>query len=815
VSRDFHRVQKGITLTGLTTDPVTEVEAGDIYFNETLQSFRGYSNGSWGSLGGGTTLDRVTQAHGFAVGDLLYLNGSTYALAKADASATSEVVGMVSRIIDGNTFELTTDGEVSGLTGLTAGAVYFLSESSAGDYTTTEPSVLGQVSLPVGVASSTTSMYVSVKRGVVVGGVNLRTNIALANNAVSNIQLISAYNAGEIAGWVFIDGSTNYRFYVSVPFAKKGDDTDYYVSPTYMGDTPPVGFSITVTSGGQVQVTMPNIPVYVGAYIDFAINAPAVGATLPLSIDSTLVNFTILKAKDSSGFVFQENGGTQIGSISDNSDFVFGKTAGGNAHTMYGRDGDPTGYQHTLNIRSSSAANSIFLNLGIYETGDYAWIQSLESDTGNPKPLKFFTGSTQAGEYSTTSAWTFGNTGSTATHITNGAQLRITDSSTVNGNTTLELRALDGSSIARTASITMDAASNANQGLYITASVGKLWFYNGAVNSAQVATTGAWTLGPSGNTSLLHEVNGNALRLRTNGSLRLMDGANSNWTDLYTSTASGAATLTIAPGGGSAKGTVTEAGAWTLGPSSTQLVHTINGAISFGYENSTFPSNAHIWRDTSDQMRFNATGGYVFSNDGNTTNYGTISTSGWNIGGAPASINTNDSTCYGLLRVEGNNPAATNGQLRVLRSSSTATNYLFNCASDVGGPNTVVFRVECDGDVVSATNSYTSDERAKKDIIPIQYGLNEILQLNPISFRWNHEDALETKSFSVATAQEVQAIMPEMVRDDGLECLNANGQTFQAKSLYAGEIMAVMVKAIQELKAKNDELEARIAILEA
>lgn len=83
------------------------------------------------------------------------------------------------------------------------------------------------------------------------------------------------------------------------------------------------------------------------------------------------------------------------------------------------------------------------------------------------------------------------------------------------------------------------------------------------------------------------------------------------------------------------------------------------------------------------------------------------------------------------------------------------------------------------------------------------------MQLQPISFRWNHEDETETKSFSVATAQEVQAIMPEMVRDDGLECVDAQGEKFQAKSLYAGEVMAVMVKAIQELSAKVTALEAK------
>jgi len=148
--------------------PASPVE-GMIRYNSETDSFEGYASDTWSGLGGGGTVDRVTQAsHGFVVGDVLWLNGSTYAKAKADAANTAEVVGMVSRVIDASSFEMTLSGEVSGLTGLVAGEVYFLSASTAGALTVTEPSVVGQVSLPVGVASSTTSLYVAPKRGVVV-----------------------------------------------------------------------------------------------------------------------------------------------------------------------------------------------------------------------------------------------------------------------------------------------------------------------------------------------------------------------------------------------------------------------------------------------------------------------------------------------------------------------------------------------------------------------------------------------------------------------------------------------------------------------
>lgn len=266
---------------------------GMIRYDTTASAFQGFDGTAWSSIGGATTIDRVTQAsHGFVAGDVLYMNGATYAKAKADVAATAEVVGMVSRVIDASTFELTICGEVSGLSGLIAGENYFLSAATAGALTAVEPSVVGQISLPMGVASSTTSFYVAVKRGAVVGGANLRTAIGLSNNATTNVQNVSAYHAGELTGWVEIVNTTaanSLKFFVRAAFAKNGAATDYNLSYQTTGDTPPAGFSMGVTAAGIITATLPNVSGFSSAYINFALNAPAVGTTLPLQIDSGLV----------------------------------------------------------------------------------------------------------------------------------------------------------------------------------------------------------------------------------------------------------------------------------------------------------------------------------------------------------------------------------------------------------------------------------------------------------------------------------------------------------------------------------------------
>jgi hypothetical protein len=274
------------------------------------------------AIGAGGTVDRISQiGHGFTAGQILYFDGVEYQLAQANTSPTAEIVGMVSRVIDVDTFELTLEGKIIDLSGLTAGEVYFLSSSVPGGITITEPTTIGYVSLPVGIAIATDVFYVRSSRGAVVGSTNARTEIALSNNTTTNVQDVSAYQAGELVGWVDINGTTDYKFFVSSPFVKNGAGTDYNISPQYVGDTPPVGFSMIITSGGTIRITLPNITGFVSAKIEYGLNVPAVGATFPLAIDSTLVQFSTLKAKDSNGFILQNSSGTQIASLDDSGNF--------------------------------------------------------------------------------------------------------------------------------------------------------------------------------------------------------------------------------------------------------------------------------------------------------------------------------------------------------------------------------------------------------------------------------------------------------------------------------------------------------------
>jgi hypothetical protein len=134
--------------------------------------------------------DRVEQTgHGFDVGDSLYVtSGGAYALALASTSnpEMAESVGMVSQVVDANTFDITFEGHIGGLSGLTSGGVYFLSPLIPGKKTLTKPNGLS-IAKPMMVALNETE-------GIVVnyvGYVSLANATDAARYFVPNAKTIT------------------------------------------------------------------------------------------------------------------------------------------------------------------------------------------------------------------------------------------------------------------------------------------------------------------------------------------------------------------------------------------------------------------------------------------------------------------------------------------------------------------------------------------------------------------------------------------------------------------------------------------------
>jgi hypothetical protein len=96
----------------------------------------------------------------------------------------------------------------------------------------------------------------------------------------------------------------------------------------------------------------------------------------------------------------------------------------------------------------------------------------------------------------------------------------------------------------------------------------------------------------------------------------------------------------------------------------------------------------------------------------------------------------------------------------------------------------------------------TSDARLKTAIQPLQYGLKEILQLNPVRYNWIEHPVTGGKIGLIA--QEVKKIVPEVVvGDEEKEKLGMN---------YA-ELVPVLINAVKEQEKQIESIAAEIKVL--
>ena len=109
----------------------------------------------------------------------------------------------------------------------------------------------------------------------------------------------------------------------------------------------------------------------------------------------------------------------------------------------------------------------------------------------------------------------------------------------------------------------------------------------------------------------------------------------------------------------------------------------------------------------------------------------------------------------------------------------------------------------------TTTYNSVSDYRLKDDIAPMTGGLSKINALRPVTYKWRI-DGSDGEGF---VAHELQAIVPFAVTGEK-DAVNKDG-SIKAQGVDAAKVVAHLVAAVQELSAKNDVLEARLAALEA
>jgi hypothetical protein len=136
------------------------------------------------------------------------------------------------------------------------------------------------------------------------------------------------------------------------------------------------------------------------------------------------------------------------------------------------------------------------------------------------------------------------------------------------------------------------------------------------------------------------------------------------------------------------------------------------------------------------------------------------------------------------------------------------------------------FRISSDPGAIgtnggTVVGTQTSDERLKNIVGGLQYGLSQILALEPIAFAMKDSPNNKKIGFS---AQQVQPIIPEAVYDTG-DCIDGYDADPEDKMVQTPksdrtklameytQIVPVLVKAIQEQQALITQLQADVAAL--
>ena len=153
-----------------------------------------------------------------------------------------------------------------------------------------------------------------------------------------------------------------------------------------------------------------------------------------------------------------------------------------------------------------------------------------------------------------------------------------------------------------------------------------------------------------------------------------------------------------------------------------------------------------------------------------------------------------------------------------------------NAKLRLGTNNTEKFRIEANGDLKGTDTSIgsLSDSRLKKNIVDFTYDLSKFKQFKPRKFDWInpelHGDKSDVRGF---VAQEIETVDSTLVgnyelydetltdKNPDLAIIEADDGTNIAKDSKLGTNDAMYISVIQQMLAKIETLETKVAALEA
>ncbi len=159
-----------------------------------------------------------------------------------------------------------------------------------------------------------------------------------------------------------------------------------------------------------------------------------------------------------------------------------------------------------------------------------------------------------------------------------------------------------------------------------------------------------------------------------------------------------------------------------------------------------------------------------------------------------------------VLHFKPNATSSKSGQFKV----TAGNGYNFKWTNDAAGTGETIYMdldtsttgggdLTVKGDIIAY--GAPSDRKYKENIKPIESALDKAMQLQGVTFDWkDSESILDIKEDIGFIAQDVEKVLPELVRDNGKGNLSLR---------YQG-VTPILLEAIKELKAEIEELKKQI-----
>jgi hypothetical protein len=159
------------------------------------------------------------------------------------------------------------------------------------------------------------------------------------------------------------------------------------------------------------------------------------------------------------------------------------------------------------------------------------------------------------------------------------------------------------------------------------------------------------------------------------------------------------------------------------------------------------------------------------------------------------------------------NPGGGDEQFAIVIDTSTAAQTPITVYNINATNNGYRFYVRADGGVANyqANDVNLSDQRTKKDIVAAPSYWDKIKGIEIVHFKY--KDQTHDDNNVGVIAQQVEQVAPEFVDQDGWGETPEDGVPL--KSIYTSDMYHAAIKALQEAMARIEQLEAKVAALEA